>query len=72
MPRANPRRLRPGDCRRGQSFVVCRWMGSGLAMIHKFSWRLGSDFYLRTAWTHPAAASFSLDSFVNKQLTPEY
>ena len=37
-----------------------------------FSWRLGSDFYLRTAWTRPAAASFSLDLFVNKQLRPEY
>src|SRR5215510_207911 len=36
------------------------------------SWRLGSDFYLRTAWTSPATASFSLDLFVNKQLRPQY
>ena len=38
----------------------------GLAMIHSFSWRLGSDFYLRTAWTRPAAAvSLSIRLSIN-------
>src|SRR5262249_23193978 len=45
-----------------------KWTGSRSCNDANFSWRLGSDFYLRTAWTRPAAASFSLDLFVNKQL----
>src|SRR5262249_7382721 len=49
-----------------------KWTGSRSCNDASFSWRLRSNFYRRTAWTHPAAARFSLDLFVNKQLRPEF
>jgi hypothetical protein len=44
----------------------------GLAMIHKFFVALGIRLLPQDCLDSPRCRSFSLDSFVNKQLRPEY